>query len=181
MNNLLTKYEERPVYSEIFSLESVKNDLDNLVVDYLQTVGEYQGKDHSTTVKIAMGLFTTTLTFILLALSLKLEFSAYKMYATIIVVLFWSAVYFDSLLMRFVFYHMFVGLGPNKEKVQVLTKISSPLANYTAMFYFGNKEIPNRVSVNVKNIYTDDGLLDHKKFFNVLSDGVQVPPTNTKE
>ncbi|KAI5171579.1 hypothetical protein NEFER03_0901 [Nematocida sp. LUAm3] len=163
--------------SEVYSLETVKEDLDAYIRSVLLETEGYEEVTTGTDIKILLGVLSSILTGILLVLSVFYDFEVYKTYGMFLVLFFWIFSYTDFLLSRFVFHHTFTGTKSQKH-LSLITKLDPPISIYTALFYFNKKEIPTKFAVDIAHLYNENQELNQKELKRLLKEALTTDTSN---
>jgi Microsomal signal peptidase 25 kDa subunit (SPC25) len=173
MNQLLEKYKQKPVRSQIHSLDEIKQDLDDLLIEYLVKAKKYAPDAFLTNLRIAIGLIAITQSLLLLYFSYFWEFKDQKVYAVALVSSYFLLTYLETILIKIFGAYTFDGRTPAKERIRVISSLPRPDTMYVVLFYFGDKEIPGKLSLDIRNIYDGKGVLDSLYYLKVISETVE--------
>lgn len=167
----MDKLSVQEIDPHLYDLPLVKMELDETLQEYLSS-SKYKPSTKSIDVRIGIGLITTVLTVISHFLFKNPAVSFYRSAMLSLLCVFWAFVYFESIIMRFFFYHTFSGTDRNNQSIKVVTKIERTDPLYTVLVYFNKKEIPNKIAIDVRTVYKGNLLL-LKKYRNILDEGMQ--------
>jgi len=173
MQKFLARAEKPKPFAGIYCLSSVKDALDEVLREYLVNVEKYSESKIESDIRILIGVLNVLIFGIVLLISFKGDFNEYKRVVVVLLSCFWFLSYLDSFIRHFFFYHVFRGKNKQNEEIKVVTKLIAPSTEYTALFYFGRKQIPNMSSANITNLYNERHELCYEKFFKLIREGVQ--------
>lgn len=167
MEKLIEKHNQKRIVSAIASLALVKEDLDDLLVSHLEALS-YTPSTLIIDVRIAIGLFSIAGSLVLVYLSHFWSFQEYKLCAGIIIFLYAVFTYSENLYSRFFCFYTFEGRRDG-QRLRVLSTLESPGTQYTLLFYEGEKAIANKLSMDIRTLYSASGVLDHALFLNEVA------------
>ncbi|KAI5180195.1 hypothetical protein NEOKW01_0524 [Nematocida sp. AWRm80] len=169
------------IVSEILHLPSVKLDLDFLLAKFLKESNYTESSDEMNT-RIILGLFNSALCILLFLLS----YNNITEYNLLIVIIYYLAYYLEVLLCKFLFDYVFIGykntntskdtlLTDNSKKsnyIKIVTILNNPIPIYTILYYNKNRDIPDKISIDITTIYNEKGILDYNKYILLIKEGI---------
>lgn len=173
MDGLVEKYNKKRIVSEIYSLEDVKQDMDDLLCEYLAKVGGYASSTFITSVRIGIGALAILGSAALWYFSRFWKLEEYRAYALAITGVYFGFTYAESILTQLFCSYTFDGRNARGERIRALSKLDSPCTHYIVLLYFRDREIPSKLSLDIRTVYDPKGVLDHQSYLKMLRDAVE--------
>lgn len=168
MEKLIKKYDRTPIKTDLSTLQSIKICIDDTLLQYLRVHHQYKQNNLLTDFKIVIGVISTVIAGFVTYLSVSKEFVDYKSLVTYLLLLYFGLNGFLEVINRFVnkgcIFH-----GKNESgNIKIYTKIPQPDTSYIMIAFRNDKTIPIKWTKNVCDLFNEEGLFLHKKFYDEI-------------
>lgn len=161
MDDLLRKYNKRPIIGDIYNIRNLKNITDNFICEYLKARG-FKMNCLYIDIQNVFGLLSVCVAGATAYISTFYEFHTMK----------WLLKYLVPIYFSLSFASFFVSYKVGKKvifnKFYLTTRIDS-VQTYILLIYFNHRVVPGKYSKSVYELFDENGRFDHELLFKELA------------
>lgn len=169
MDKIITRYNKKPIQSNIYVLQGLKLSLNDLLVEYLKHERGFKQKQLFTDMRIVVGLFSVACAIITCYISMYKDFSDYKNELVVLLGIYFSLNFLLEI-WTMLFFRNVIFEGTNKDGSVRIDGFNRAVdTNYKLIIYRNGKVVPGTFSKSVYELYDESGVLDHETFLKEIA------------